>query len=238
MPKSTIPAPGMKGTKAPELINRYEPLGLWTLAFSTDYCYTKVRVCFVDRGIFPIFRSIEMSKVAMSPRGPIVAERKVRILIVDDHPIFRQGIRQLLEQERDFSVVAEAADGEEAIKLVTELSPDIVLMDMGMPKLNGLEATRQIKKEYPNIMVLALTVHVEDEYIFSILGAGAEGYLLKTTQNSELVQAIRSVLSGNFVFAPCVVRRLLKHAATYPVKPIRVSYGQSITPREIEVLKL
>lgn len=179
-----------------------------------------------------------MSKVAMSPRGPIVAERKVRILIVDDHPIFRQGIRQLLEQERDFSVVAEAADGEEAIKLVTELSPDIVLMDMGMPKLNGLEATRQIKKEYPNIMVLALTVHVEDEYIFSILGAGAEGYLLKTTQNSELVQAIRSVLSGNFVFAPCVVRRLLKHAATYPVKPIRVSYGQSITPREIEVLKL
>lgn len=174
----------------------------------------------------------------MSESNRGTPKNRIEILIVDDHPISREGVRQFLRRERDFSIVGEAADGEEAIRLAAELKPDIIIMDMGMPKLNGLEATRQIKADYPDIMVLVLTVHADDEHIFSLLEAGAEGYLLKTVQKGELIRAIRSILSGNFVLDPGVARRLLKRAAAYLVKPVKLGYGDNMTPREVEVLKL
>jgi DNA-binding NarL/FixJ family response regulator len=104
--------------------------------------------------------------------------------------------------------------------------------------MNGLQATSQIKAKCPDIMVLVLTVHAEDEHIFGLLEAGAEGYLLKTVQKTELIRAVRSILSGNFVLDPSVGKRLLKRAAAYLVKPVKVGYGDKMTPREVEVLKL
>lgn len=161
-----------------------------------------------------------------------------RILLVDDHPMLRQGIRQLLERERDFEVVAEASDGEEAVTLAGELLPDVVVMDVGMPKLGGLGATKQIKAEHPKIAVLVLTIHDEDEYIIGILEAGAAGYLLKTAYGEELVQAIRAVRAGEFALHPVVGQRLLKRAARHRLKPIKLEGVEQLTTRETEVLKL
>jgi NarL family two-component system response regulator LiaR len=161
-----------------------------------------------------------------------------RILLVDDHPMLRQGIRQLLERERDFEVVAEASDGEEAVTLAGELLPDVVVMDVGMPKLGGLDATKQIKAEHPRIAVLVLTIHDEDEYIIGILEAGAAGYLLKAAYGEELVQAIRAVRAGEFALHPVVAQRLLKRAAGHRLKPIKLEGVEQLTTREMEVLKL
>jgi NarL family two-component system response regulator LiaR len=161
-----------------------------------------------------------------------------KILLVDDHPMLRQGIRQLLERERDFEVVAEAGDGEEAVRLASEFKPDIVLMDVGMPKVSGLEATRQIKAQHSEIAVLVLTVHDEDEYIIGLLEAGASGYLLKSAYGEELVQAVRSIRTGGYALHPVVGQRLLKRAASHQLKPIKLEGVEQRTTREIEVLKL
>jgi len=161
-----------------------------------------------------------------------------KILLADDHPMLRQGIRQLLEREQDFEVVAEAGDGEEAVRLASELMPDVVVMDVSMPKLNGLESTKQIRAKHPAIAVLVLTIHDEDEYIVGLLEAGAIGYLLKSAYGEELVQAIRSVRAGEFVLHPIVGQRLLKRAARYQLKPIRLEGVEQLTTREVDVLRL
>lgn len=163
---------------------------------------------------------------------------RTRILLADDHPMLRQGIRELLERERDFEVVAEAGDGEETIRLADELVPDVILMDIGMPKVSGLEATRQIKAKHPGTVVLVLTIHDEEEYIVGLLEAGAAGYLLKSAYGDELVQAIRAVRTGEFVLHPIVGQRLLKRAASYQSRPIRTVGIEQLTPRELEVLRL
>src|SRR4030042_2808950 len=137
----------------------------------------------------------------------------IRVLMVDDHPLLRQGVRQLLEREHDFEVVAEASDGVEAARLAGEHLPDIVLMDVGMPTVGGLAATRQIKAEHPEIAVVIFTIHDDDEYIMGLLRAGAAGYLLKSAYGEELVQALRAVKAGDQVLHPRVCSRLLKRAA-------------------------
>ncbi len=162
-----------------------------------------------------------------------------RILLADDYPLLRQGIRELLEREKDFEVVAEAEDGEQAVKLANDLSPDVVLIDVSMPKLSGLEATRKIKAEHPSVRVLVLTVHDEEEYILGLLEAGATGYLLKSAYGEELVQAIRSVRTGEYVFHPIVAQRLLKCALGHQqARVARTENIDQLTVREIEVLKL
>ena len=163
---------------------------------------------------------------------------RTRILLADDHPMLRQGIRQLLEREQDFEVVAEAGDGEEAVKLASELKPHVVVMDISMPKLSGLEATKQIKAKHPATAVLVLTIHDEDEYITGLLDAGVAGYLLKSAYGPELVNAIRSIRTGELVLHPVIGQKLLKRMAALQPKPIKLDSVEQLTNREIDVLKL
>lgn len=163
---------------------------------------------------------------------------KTTILVVDDHPLLRSSIRAILERQPDFQVVAEAGDGEEAIKLANELEPDIVIMDISLPKLDGLEATRQIKAAHPNIVVLVLTVHSDNKHVLSVLQAGAAGYLTKSVFGEDVVQAIRGVASDAVVLSPSIARLLIKQAARYPMKSVPLETGEKLSTRELEVLKL
>jgi NarL family two-component system response regulator LiaR len=164
--------------------------------------------------------------------------QKIAILLADDHPLLLQALKGLLEKEDDFEIVAEAGDGEEATRLATELKPDVVIMDISMPRLDGLKATRRIKEAYPEIAVLALTVHNDDQSILEILQAGAAGYLVKSIFGEELVQAIRAVATGDMVLSPSIGQRLLKQAARYPTKPVLLEGGEKLSTRELEILKL
>jgi len=125
--------------------------------------------------------------------------KKIRIVLADDHPLMRQAIRMWLEKQQDLEVVAEASNGKEAIDIATMLQPDIVIMDISMPKMNGMEATRQIISRCPNTEILVLTVHTDMEHIHGILQAGASGYLTKNVSGEEVVHAVRAVYSGENV---------------------------------------
>lgn len=162
----------------------------------------------------------------------------ISIMLVDDHPLLRQALKDVLEKEPDFKIVAEAGDGNEAVKLADEMLPDVVIMDISMPNLNGLEATRQIKSRHAGMAVLVLTVHTEDEYILSILEAGAAGYLLKSVFGDEVVQAIRSVASGDIVLSQPIGRRVLQFAARYPIKAVDLEAGEKLSSCELEIMKL
>ncbi|MBI2460697.1 MAG: response regulator transcription factor [Candidatus Rokubacteria bacterium] len=161
---------------------------------------------------------------------------KTKILLVDDHAIVRAGLRLLLESQSDLAVVGEAASGREAIRAVKELRPDLVLMDVAMPDLNGLEATRRIKAEHAKVQVLALTMHENEQYFFQMLHAGAAGYVVKGAPPEELIGAIRSVTRGEAYLSPPLTRRLLDEYLD------RVKEGQPavdpLTDREREILRL
>jgi DNA-binding NarL/FixJ family response regulator len=163
---------------------------------------------------------------------------KLTILIADDHPLLRDGIVQLLMKEPDFEVVGQAADGEEAVKLATEKAPDLLIMDIEMPKLDGLEATRQIKAARPETSVLVLTVHDDEEYISALLEAGAAGYLLKTTYGKELVQAIRAVRMGEFVLDTRIGPRVFRAFTTRSSRQVPARGGETLSEREMEVMRL
>lgn len=163
---------------------------------------------------------------------------KIKILLADDHVVVRQGTRQLLERERDMEIIGEAGDGEEAVRLASQLKPDVVIMDVAMPKLSGIEATRQIKELLPSAIVLVLTGYDYDEYIFSLLEIGAAGYLLKDVSGDELISAIRAVYAGEPVLHPVVVRKLLAHLKSQPAKPAEPYPLDPLSEREMEVLKM
>ena len=169
--------------------------------------------------------------------GANVAMSKIRIIIADDHAIVREGTRQLLEREDDLEVVGEAGDGEEAVTLATKLRPDVAIIDIAMPKLNGIEATKQIKALLPATAVLILTAYDNDQYIFAILEAGAAGYLLKSIRGRELVSAVRAVRSGESVLHPVVARKVLKRFMPSEHE-VKVSSREQVSERELEVLKL
>jgi len=162
---------------------------------------------------------------------------KIRLLIADDHTIFRAGVRLLLEAEPDIEVVGEALNGVEAAQMAESLHPDLILMDIGMPGMNGLEATRQIKSRFPHIHILVLTMHRTDEYFFEMLKAGASGYMLKAAETNELIGAIRAVARGEVFLYPTMARHLLQDYLQRLNDPNET--GQpSLTPREKEILRL
>lgn len=162
--------------------------------------------------------------------------KKIRILLADDHPVVRAGLRMFLESEEDMEVIGEAATGWEAVTLANELSPDVVVMDISMPG-NGLDATRQIKRLCPGIRVLILTVHAEDYYLSLVLKAGAVGYVLKSTVDSDLVKAIRTVAEGKvFLHPPGVGKSVEDHVAHHAQEPAESSF-EHLSNRELEVLR-
>jgi two-component system response regulator NreC len=162
---------------------------------------------------------------------------KIRILLADDHTIVRKGIRLLLDREPSFEVVGEADNGREAVDKTLALQPDIVLLDHTMPLLNGLEALRQIKKALPGTRVIILTMHTNEEYIFQFLQAGAEGYLVKQTAPTDLVEAIRAVHAGQSFLSPAVSRAVIDEYVRQAA-PAKVNSLDKLTEREREVLQL
>jgi len=162
---------------------------------------------------------------------------KIRIFLADDHLILREGIRLLLEKVPDIEMVGEADDGEEAVTGVEQLMPDVVLMDITMPRLNGLEATRQIKQKHPQIKVLILTMHETDQYLSEMLEAGASGYIVKATNSIELISAIRAVNQGDVHLYPSIARMLVEdYLQRVSAGEEKVSYN-GLTPREREILR-
>jgi len=163
---------------------------------------------------------------------------KIKILLAEDHVVVRQGTRQLLEREQDLEVMGEAGDGEEAVRLASQLKPDVVIMDVAMPKLNGIEATKQIKALLPSAAVLILSGYDYDEYIFGLLEAGAAGYLLKDVSGDELIGAIRAVYAGEPVLHPIVARKLMTRVKSQVATTAEAGPQELLTQRELEVLKL
>ncbi len=160
----------------------------------------------------------------------------IRVLIADDHPHFRDGMRALLHSAPDLEVVGEARDGEGAISQAEKLQPDVILMDLGMPGVNGIEATRRILHTSPHISVLVISMQEDDDSVFAALQAGARGYLLKGALKAEILRSIRSVASGEAIFGPAIAKRLMQYfAAPRPTAP---EAFPELTDREREVLAL
>ncbi len=162
---------------------------------------------------------------------------KIRVLIVDDHGIVRAGIRSLLEDQADIEVVGEAGSGWKAIELATRLQPDVVLMDIAMGDLSGLEATQEIRERAPDVNVLALTMHDREEYFFAMLKAGALGYVLKESEPDELLAAIRAVHRGEAFLSPAVTKAVLEDYLTQRSDQAQPRFD-NLTLREQEVLRL
>lgn len=162
----------------------------------------------------------------------------IKVVLVDDHGVLREGMRGLLEQEPDIRVVGEAGNGLEAVAVTRAVAPDVVLMDVVMPRLTGIEATKQIKQSNPTTAVLILSAYDDDRYVLGLLEAGAAGYLLKSATAQEVIHAIRAVHSGEAVLHPAIAGRLLSRAARSPARVVPPHGGEFITEREIEVLRL
>lgn len=160
----------------------------------------------------------------------------IRVLIADDHTIVRSGVRLLLDAEDDIQVVGEARDGNEALKLIESIHPDVVLMDIAMAGMDGMEATRQIKARWPEIKILVLTMHRSDEYFFEMLKSGASGYVLKGAHPSELIQAVRVVGRGEVYLYPTVASHLVQEYLAKKKAPVEGT--PAISPREKEILML
>jgi two-component system, NarL family, response regulator NreC len=163
--------------------------------------------------------------------------KQARILIAEDHTILRQGLQALLSSNSEFEVVGEAEDGREAIRCVEKLRPDLVLMDLSMPRMNGTEAVEEIKKRHPETKVLVLTVHKSEEYILATLQAGADGYVLKDVTHAELMLAIKTVLAGKAYLSPEVSEKVIE-GYLEGKRPKTKSTWDTLTQREREILKM
>jgi DNA-binding NarL/FixJ family response regulator len=168
--------------------------------------------------------------------------KEIKLVLADDHAVVRSGTRELLEQEPDLKIVGEASNGEEAVRLAQELQPDVLVIDVRMPKMSGVEATRRIKAESPDMKVLVLTAHDDDEYVFALLQAGANGYLLKTAEIEELVRAIRTVAAGQSALAPEVTGKVVAQFTSGKGLPDVLTETQEdydgLTERELGILEL
>jgi NarL family two-component system response regulator LiaR len=164
--------------------------------------------------------------------------KKISILLAENHVVVRESIRQFLEREANFEVVGEAGDGEEAVRMVSQLKPDVIVMDISMPKLNGIEATKQIKALQPSAVVLILTAYDYEQYIFPLLEAGAAGYLLKDVSSRELISAIQTVYRGEAVLHPAIARKVMERLRQPKVEPTGERASDLLTERETSILKM
>ncbi len=163
-------------------------------------------------------------------------QRVIRVLIVDDHAILREGLKALLKSEPDIEVVGEASTGREAIKLIRQLHPDVVLMDISMPDMTGLEATQIIKKGYPEVKVIALTVHESEIYLKRMMQVGADGYVVKRAAAQELTEAIRRVVRGGVYIHPDIAKPLVSELTR--AQPAKKEQKEQLSEREWQVLRL
>ena len=159
---------------------------------------------------------------------------KIRVLIADDHPVVREGLAAMLAREPDIDVVGEAQDGQEAVDRVGTLTPNVVLMDLMMPKMGGVDAIRAIRERYPNVQMIVLTTYGDDDSIFQGIAAGARGYLLKDAPRDELFRAVRAVARGESLLQPAVATRLLDRFTRPKNEPTQ----DALTERELDVLRL
>ena len=165
-----------------------------------------------------------------------MSEQAIRILIADDHPVFRFGLRALLESQSDMTVIGEAESGDETVRLAKTFQPDVVVLDVNMPRMNGIDATRQITATTPSIAVLIITMF-DDDTVFTAMQAGARGYLLKGAQGDETLRAIRAVANGEVIFSPGVAEHMMAYFAR-GMKAAPDAPFPDLTPREGEILEL
>jgi DNA-binding NarL/FixJ family response regulator len=159
----------------------------------------------------------------------------MRVLLVEDHPMFRDGLVRMLESVEDVEVVGEAGTGEEAVQLAEQLNPNIILMDLNLPKMSGIEATKQIIQKRPNTGILVLTMYDDDSSVFAAMRAGARGYLLKEANRNEIIRAIQAVGDGEAIFSPSIARRMMYYFEAKS-KQTQVNVFPQLTEREREVL--
>jgi len=162
---------------------------------------------------------------------------KIKILLAEDHVVVREGTRELIQHEEDMEVVGEAGDGEEAVEIALRTKPDVIIMDITMPSMNGIEATKLIKAKLPITAILILTAYDNDQYVSALLEAGAAGYLLKNIKGRELIDAIRAVHAGESVLHPKIARKVLNRFAIAGLKPEGETGADLLSEREMEVLK-
>ncbi len=162
----------------------------------------------------------------------------IRVLVADDHPVFRYGMRAILASEPDTELVGEATSGEEAVELAEKLRPGVILMDLNMPRVNGIEATRRILEKIPDTGILMLTMFEDDDSVFAAMRAGARGYVLKGADGAETIRAIRAVATGEAIFGPTIARRLTQYFATPQKEPRSPQPFPELTERERDILAL
>jgi two-component system response regulator NreC len=165
-------------------------------------------------------------------------ENRVRIVLADDHTILREGLRALLSADPKFEIIAEAEDGREAVRCVEKLGPDLLLMDLSMPRMSGMDAISEIKKRFPETKIIALTVHKTEEYLLTTLQAGVDGYVLKDATHDELVMAIHNVMAGKPYLSPGISEKVIEGYLEGKEGSLSLSSWQKLSQREREVLKL
>lgn len=164
--------------------------------------------------------------------------KRIKVLIADDHHMVRQGIKQILELENDIEVISQASNGEEAVKLAREYKPDVILMDINMPGMNGLQAIEELKKDEYDHRIVVLTIHQDREYLFKTIQLGAEGYVLKDAESSVLIEAIRTVANGNTYVQPNMTSELVKEFSRISTHTKGKEEENILTSREVEVIEL
>jgi len=180
--------------------------------------------------------AVECVKIHSKGKTMKETEQIIRVVLADDHAVVRKGIREFLEEDAAIRVVAEAGDGEEAVALVARENPDVAVFDIQMPKMNGMDATRRVKKESPQTRVLILTAYDDDPYIFAALQAGASGFLLKTASSDEICRAVHAIAAGESALSPSVAKKLVQRASGG--ETARDEIVEPLTDRELEVLRL